>query len=197
MIRVLVAEDHTIVREGIKQLIGMARDLEVAGEASNGEQLLEVLRRTYCSTVGIRPSPGRVTRGTSNNLYSPQSVQGPMARNVADLALFLDSMAGFCPHDPMTFDAPAVSFSAALARPVAPKRVAFSIDFGGRFELDREIREILLSDEVKKAFQTQGMDPSYSTAPEFADLVRRDAQRWADLIRVQNIKADGPPCHDR
>lgn len=102
------------------------------------------LRRpgTYCSTVGIRPSAGRVTRGTSNNLWSPQSVQGPMARNVADLALFLDAMSGFCPHDPMTFDSPAVSFSAAVARPVAPKRVAFSIDFGGRFELDREIREI-------------------------------------------------------
>src|SRR5471032_2807902 len=78
------------------------------------------LRRpgTYCSTVGIRPSAGRVTRGTSNNLYSPQSVQGPMARTVADLALFLDTMAGFCPEDPMTFDAPAVSFSAAVARPV-------------------------------------------------------------------------------
>ena len=59
------------------------------------------LRRpgTYCSVVGLRPSPGRVTRGTSNNLWAPLSVQGPMARNVADLALFLDTMAGFCPHD--------------------------------------------------------------------------------------------------
>src|SRR5215471_9659809 len=84
------------------------------------------LRRpgTYCSTVGIRPSPGRVTRGTSNNLWSPQSVQGPMARNVPDLALFLDTMAGFCPEDAMTFDAPAVSFSAAVANPAAPKRIA-------------------------------------------------------------------------
>jgi amidase len=102
------------------------------------------LRRpgTYCSTVGIRPSPGRVTRGTSNNLWSPQSVQGPMARNVADLALFLDTMAGFCPHDPMTFDAPHVSFSAGLANPVRPKRVAISMDFGGKFRLDREVREI-------------------------------------------------------
>jgi amidase len=102
------------------------------------------LRRpgTYCSTVGIRPSAGRVTRGTSNNLYSPQSVQGPMARNIPDLALFLDTMAGFCPHDAMTFDAPAVSFSAAVANPVAPKRVAWTADFGGRFELDRDVREI-------------------------------------------------------
>jgi amidase len=80
---------------------------------------------SHCSVVGIRPSPGRVTRGTVGNLWNPLSVQGPMARNVADLALFLDAMAGFCPHDPMTFDAPAVPFSAGLTRPAVPKRVAF------------------------------------------------------------------------
>ncbi len=51
MIRVLVAEDHTIVREGIKQLIGLAKDLLVVGEASNGEQLLETLRQTPCEVV--------------------------------------------------------------------------------------------------------------------------------------------------
>ena len=104
------------------------------------------LRRpgTYCSVVGLRPSPGRVTRGTSNNLWSPQSVQGPMARTVADLALFLDTMAGFCPHDPMTYDAPAVSYSAGLANPAKPRRVAISMDFNGKFRLDREIREICL-----------------------------------------------------
>ena len=51
MIRVLVAEDHTIVREGIKQLIGLAKDLRVVGEASNGEQLLETLRHVPCEVV--------------------------------------------------------------------------------------------------------------------------------------------------
>ena len=51
MIRVLVAEDHTIVREGIKQMIGLAKDLLVVGEASNGEQLLETLRQTPCEVV--------------------------------------------------------------------------------------------------------------------------------------------------
>ena len=51
MIRVLVAEDHTIVREGIKQLIGLAKDMQVVGEAGNGEQLLETLRHTACEVV--------------------------------------------------------------------------------------------------------------------------------------------------
>ena len=97
---------------------------------------------SHCSVVGLRPSPGRVTRGTVGNLWSQLSVQGPMARNVADLALFFDAMAGFCPRDPLTFDAPAVSFSDRLARPAAPQRVAFTADYNGRMPIDREVREI-------------------------------------------------------
>jgi amidase len=97
---------------------------------------------SHCSVVGLRPSPGRMTRGTVGNLWSQLSVQGPMARNVADLALFLDTMAGFCPLDPLTFDAPATSFGDGLARPAAPRRVAFTADYSGRMPIDREVREI-------------------------------------------------------
>jgi amidase len=117
-----------------------------AGEIwlAHGSDHAGSLRRpaTYCSVVGLRPSPGRVTRGTSNNLFSPLSVQGPMARTVADVALFLDTMAGLCPRDPLTFEAPQRSFADAVARPVAPKRVAYTADFGGKVPLDRETREI-------------------------------------------------------
>ncbi len=97
---------------------------------------------TLCSVVGIRPSPGRVTRGTTNNLFSPLSVQGPMARNVRDLALFLDTMAGPCPSDPLTFDAPARCFLDAVIEAEPPRRVAFTANFGGRLPVDRETREI-------------------------------------------------------
>jgi tripartite-type tricarboxylate transporter receptor subunit TctC len=55
---------------------------------------------------------------------------------------------------------------------------------------NREIREILLSDEVKKAFSTQGMDPSGSTPAEFKSLVETDARRWAQLIKAQGITAN-------
>lgn len=40
MIRVLVADDHAVVREGIKRIITEAGDLTVAGEAANGSELL-------------------------------------------------------------------------------------------------------------------------------------------------------------
>ena len=65
-----------------------------------------------------------------------------MARTVADLALFLDAMSGLCPHDPLTFDAPDVSFSGALLAPGGPQRIAFTADFASEVPVDRETREI-------------------------------------------------------
>jgi amidase len=130
-----------------------------AGEVwlAHGTDHAGSLRRpaTYCSVVGLRPSPGRVTRGTSNNLWAPLSVQGPMARNVPDLALFLDAMAGFCSRDPMTFDAPAQSFADAVAAPVKPKRVAWTADFGGRVPVDRETRELCAA-ATRRHFEAMG-----------------------------------------
>lgn len=44
MIRIAIADDHTIVREGLKQLLSAAPDLEVIAEAKNGQETLEMVR---------------------------------------------------------------------------------------------------------------------------------------------------------
>lgn len=103
---------------------------------------------SHSSVVGLRPTPGRVTRGTANNLFSPSSVEGPMARNVPDIALFLDSMAGECRHDPLTRPAPARGYAdtvdAALAEKRAwwPKRVAWTPDLGGKAPVAKAVRAV-------------------------------------------------------
>ena len=38
MIRVLLAEDHALVRQGLEQLLGAAPDIEIVGAATDGEQ---------------------------------------------------------------------------------------------------------------------------------------------------------------
>ena len=55
--------------------------------------------------------------------------------------------------------------------------------------VNRELREILATPEVRAAFQTQGMDPASSTPEEFHRLVEQDAGRWARLIKSQGITA--------
>src|SRR4051812_19755521 len=43
-IRVVLADDHDLVRSGIKALLGRIPDLSVVGEAATGEELLAVVR---------------------------------------------------------------------------------------------------------------------------------------------------------
>ncbi len=56
--------------------------------------------------------------------------------------------------------------------------------------LNRELKEILASDDIQRAFQTQGMDPASSSPEEFRALVEKDAVRWAQLIKAQHITAE-------
>jgi DNA-binding NarL/FixJ family response regulator len=50
MLKILIADDHPILRQGIKQIIEEAPDMEVTGEASNGA---EVLTKVYNNSFDI------------------------------------------------------------------------------------------------------------------------------------------------
>ena len=43
-VRIVVADDHTIVREGLKQLLGAAEGFAIVGEAQNGHEVMERVR---------------------------------------------------------------------------------------------------------------------------------------------------------
>lgn len=45
MIRILIADDHTIMREGLRRILEDIEDVEVVGEVSNGQEVLERVRR--------------------------------------------------------------------------------------------------------------------------------------------------------
>jgi DNA-binding NarL/FixJ family response regulator len=44
MLRILIADDHAIVRQGLKQIVTETQDMVVAGEASNGQELLDKIK---------------------------------------------------------------------------------------------------------------------------------------------------------
>lgn len=46
MIKILIAEDHAIVRNGLRQIFSDTTDLEVVGEATNGSEVLELARKS-------------------------------------------------------------------------------------------------------------------------------------------------------
>ena len=51
MIRILIADDHAIVRGGLVQLFSLAGDMTVVAQATNGGQVMESLRATPCDLV--------------------------------------------------------------------------------------------------------------------------------------------------
>ena len=85
---------------------------------------------SFCGVVGLRPSPGRVAASVFSKIDSTLGVEGPMARNVEDLALLFDAMVGEEPADPLSLPADGTSYLAAARAGWKPKRVAVSRDLG-------------------------------------------------------------------
>lgn len=60
MIRILIADDHTIVREGLKEILRQTSDLDVADEACDGEEVIQkVGNRDYDLVLLDISLPGR------------------------------------------------------------------------------------------------------------------------------------------
>ncbi|HYA85966.1 MAG TPA: response regulator transcription factor [Nitrospirota bacterium] len=60
MIRILIADDHAIVRKGLKQILAETSDMVVTGEASNGYEVLEKVRNGHFDVLLLDISmPGR------------------------------------------------------------------------------------------------------------------------------------------
>lgn len=85
---------------------------------------------SFCGVVGMRPSIGRVAHTPNGMVDRTLSADGPMARNVEDLALLLDAMSGEHPGDPLSLPVLQTSFLAAARSGTKPKRVAYSADLG-------------------------------------------------------------------
>ncbi len=81
--------------------------------------------------VGLRPTPGVVPSWPSDAPWLPFSVDGPMGRTAADVALLLAAMAGPDPRAPLSQRAAAVDLSGLRAAELRGRRVAWSPSLGG------------------------------------------------------------------
>ena len=123
---------------------------------------------SFCGVVGLRPSLGRVAHTPKFKVDRTLGVQGPMARNVEDLALLLDAMSGEHPADPLSLPPLPMSFLSAARTAKKPKRVAYSPDLG--------------------------ITP---VDPEVAAITRKAAERFAqDGVTVEEAHPDLHEAHE-
>jgi amidase len=157
----------------------------------------------FCNVVGIRPSPGRVP--SENGSWSPLSVSGPMARSVADVALFLSAIAGGDARSPLSIQEDGAKFRAPLDRSFKGVRIAWWRDLGG-IPFEPEIRRVV--DGHRRVFEDLGCivqeaEPNFtgideafkvlryvSNYSQYAPLVRERPEWVKDTIKFEVARAE-------
>jgi amidase len=141
----------------------------------------------FCGVVGFRTAPGRVAHAASGDAWSTIAVSGPMARNVADVALLLSVMGGPDPRCPISITEPGSRFAGNLERSFKGVRVAWFKDMGG---IPFDPRILSLVNAQRKVFENLGCvveeaEPDWTGVYESIDTLR--AWGYADG-HAENIR---------
>jgi amidase len=153
----------------------------------------------FCNVVGLRPTPGRVPSHPTTIGWSQLSVQGPMGRTVADVALGLSALAGPDPRVPIALSDPGAPFAAPLPTELSGLRVAWAPDLGGRVPVDPQITAVLESSlevltdlgatveeacpDLSGADEAFGVLRAWLFEASYGDLVRQHPDQVKETIR--------------
>jgi amidase len=115
-----------------------ARLLPVA----DGSDMMGSLRNpaAFNNVVGFRPSFGRVPSLNTELFLGQLAVNGPMGRNVADVAALLATQSGHDPRDPLSLASEGLAFDAD--RDLSGARIGWLGDFGGYLPFEPGVLEL-------------------------------------------------------
>jgi amidase len=144
---------------------------------------------------GFRTSYGRVPDVAADAWIPSMGTAGPMARNIADLALLLSVQAGPDRRAPLCMESPGAGFDAPIGVDVKGARVGWLGDFGGAAPTDPEVLAVCRSAvarfsalgcsvedcapafDVERAWQAFITLRAWQTAPQFAPFAHDPAKR--------------------
>lgn len=166
-------------------MVALADGSDMAGSLRNPA--------SFCNVVGLRPSIGRVPSWPTPSAWFSLSVDGPMARTVTDLALFLSVLAGYDARSPLALPGDGGEFTGSLERDLRGCRVAWSQDLGG-LPVDPEVTAVL-EREGREAFASLGcvvrdVEPDLTGAEQSFRTWRAwyyDLEFGADLDRNREL----------
>ena len=146
---------------------------------------------SFCGVVGLRPSLGRVPSWPTDNLWETTAVGGPLARNVADLALLLSVMAGPDSRVPTALAEPGIVFAPPVTGSLTGLRVAVSPDLGGVLEVDSEV--VAVVEGSRAVFEQAGaaVSADHPTLAE-ADDTFRTLRAWLFQSGFGELLAEHP-----
>ena len=146
---------------------------------------------SFCNVVGLRPSVGRVPIWPTWNSWETLSVDGPLARDVADLALLLSVIAGPTDRSPQALATPGSVFAEPLRGDLTGVRVAWAPDLGGAVEVDHEVAAVVAD---QAAVLESGGARVVPAAPDLsgADETFRVLRAWLFDYKLADLLAAHP-----
>jgi amidase len=142
---------------------------------------------------GFRTSIGRVPGGGKDEWLPSMGVAGPMARNVADLALLLSVQAGFDPRAPLSLEGGGDQFRRPPGRDFRGTKIAWSGDFRGAVPFEPGVLETCRT--ALRSFEAMGCiveeaSPDYPVERAWQAFVKlRGWQQGGALLEYYNDPA--------
>src|SRR5512146_41573 len=123
---------------------------------ADGSDMMGSLRNpaAYNNVIGFRTSFGRVPSGGEELFLEQLSVNGPMGRTVADVAMLLSMMAGPDLRAPLSLEQDPAVFAAPLKRDFKGTRLGWLGDLGGHLPMEPGIADLCRASF--KAFEAAG-----------------------------------------
>src|SRR6186997_2975004 len=76
LIKVVLADDHAVVRAGVKAVLSSAKDIQVIGEASNGRDAVSMVERLNPDVIVMDLSMGEMDGITATKELVSKNIRG-------------------------------------------------------------------------------------------------------------------------
>ncbi|HZI99125.1 MAG TPA: response regulator transcription factor, partial [Gemmatimonadaceae bacterium] len=76
VIKVILADDHAVVRAGVKAVLSGAKDIQVIGEASNGREAISLAERMNPDVIVMDLSMGEMDGITATEEMVSKNIRG-------------------------------------------------------------------------------------------------------------------------
>jgi len=165
---------------------GLATGAHLAGELLKLEAGIDMLHVPYS---GIAPAMNDVVGERVSLMFLGISAALPHIRagSLRPLAVAALKRSPLLPDVPLVADAGYPGFDVTSWYGIA-LHTGTPADITDR--LYRDTAEILKRDDVKERFAGMGVEPGGLPSRDFAELVRREARQWGDIIVRANIKLE-------
>jgi len=153
---------------------------------------------SFCGVTSLRPSPGLIPSSPGLQPFEVYAQKGPMARDLTDLAMFADAMAGCSPLAGLGKAQREDKLRRAAAAPRRPLRIAYSADLGIT-ETSAQVGAVCsaaLSKLERENIVIELAQPDLSPATRAFDVLRAlgyalsygpELENIRDIIKPENV----------